>query len=471
MISVILSGGAGSRLWPVSRETHPKPFIKLADGLSLIQKAMLRGSSLPDVKELMVITNQNLYFETREEFDSLNIRSELSFILEPFGRNTAAAIAAASLDIQNRYGPDEPILVLAADHLIDSTDEFNMAIASALNMAQEGFLVTFGIHPTSPETGYGYIEAEGSLVKRFIEKPTAEKALEYVTSGNFYWNSGIFCFTAGTVLEEFTRYSPKVLESTRECINKSREKDIIKPNSLILEPNTFTKVPSISIDYAVMEKSEKLAVIPSNFGWSDVGSWLSLASMSNIDADGNHILIPGNATVHDTSNCYIYNCKRLIATLGLDNIIIVDTPDATLVAKADKAQEVKTVYNTLMKTGHESYKTHRTVYRPWGAFTVLETSNNFKIKRLKINPGGIISLQLHKHRSEHWIVVDGTAQVTCDTKTFTLNANESTYISAGKVHRVYNPATNDLVIIEIQYGDYLGEDDIERFEDVYGRCV
>ncbi|MDY7576522.1 mannose-1-phosphate guanylyltransferase/mannose-6-phosphate isomerase [Actimicrobium sp. CCI2.3] len=469
LIPTILCGGAGSRLWPVSREMHPKPFIRLADGQSLLQKAFLRGAQLPDVTEVLTVTNRELLFKTEDEFGEVNAaKLATSFILEPFGRNTAAAIAAAALQVEKKYGASAIMLVLAADHLIADQPAFEQAVVAAAKLAAAGKLVTFGIEPESPETGYGYIEADGNTVVRFVEKPSLDKAQEYLASGRFLWNSGIFCFAAGTMLAEMAKHCPDILAATKACTEQSRLAEGKNFTQLDLDAESFRSIPDLSIDYAVMEKSTQVAVIPCSIGWSDIGSWTALGDLSAADADGNRT--QGDVMLHNTSNCTIQTNDRLIGTVGIDNLIIIDTPDAVLIADKSCAQDVKHIYAGLKAKGHEAHKMHRTAHRPWGTYTVLEEGNGFKIKRIEVKPGASLSLQMHYHRSEHWIVVNGMAKVVNGDKEFLVNTNESTYIPAGHRHRLENPGRLNLVMIEVQSGGYLGEDDIVRFQDNYGRA-
>ncbi|KTD24299.1 mannose-1-phosphate guanylyltransferase [Legionella lansingensis] len=468
LIPTILCGGAGSRLWPVSRELHPKPFIRLEGGQSLLQKTFLRAAALDDVQEILTVTNRDLFFKTEDEFREVEpTRINLSFILEPFGRNTAAAIAAAALQVAENHGPEAVILVLPADHLISDQSAFAKAIAQGVEFALEAKIVTFGIQPQSPETGYGYIEAEGNTVSRFIEKPTLEAAQEYVNTGRFLWNSGMFCFMAGTMLAEMELHCPDILFKTKTCIELSRTAKGTGFTQLELDSQTFDDVPDISIDYAVIEKSTAIAVVPCNIGWSDIGSWNALGDLIDPDAMGNRI--EGEAHLHDVANCYIRSDSRLLCALGVDNLFIIDTPDALLVADKSRAQEIKHIYAKLKAQGHEAHKLHRTVHRPWGSYTVLEEGARFKIKRIEVRPYASLSLQMHYHRSEHWIVVSGMAKVINGEREMLVNTNESTYIPAGHKHRLENPGVIPLVMIEVQSGEYMGEDDIVRFEDKYGR--
>jgi len=473
LIPTILCGGAGSRLWPVSRELHPKPFIRLSDGQSLLQKAFLRGAFLPDVSEIMTVTNRELFFKTEDEYREVacvaNKPLTNSFVLEPFGRNTAPAIAAAALQVAAAHGDDAQMLVLAADHLIADQPAFAQAVAQAQKLAAQGKLVTFGIQPEAPETGYGYIEAEGNNVLRFVEKPNLKSAKEYLASGRYLWNSGMFCFSAGAMLREMEQHCPEILSATRKCIEQSRQS---KGNGFVqieLNPKFFDSIPDDSIDYAVMEKSSNVAVVPCSIGWSDIGSWSALGDLTPADKEGNRI--EGEALLYDVHDCFIQSNERIVGAVGINNLIIIDTPDAILVADRNRAQDVKHLYVSLKSRGHETHKLHRTVHRPWGTYTILEEGERFKIKRIEVKPGAKLSLQMHHHRSEHWIVVSGMAKVTNGENEILVNTNESTYIPAGHKHRLENVGVVDLVMIEVQSGEYLGEDDIVRFEDVYGRTA
>lgn len=473
IVPLILSGGSGARLWPVSRETHPKPFMKLPDGKSLLQKTFSRAASLEGVSEILTVTNREYYFKSRDEYQEIRKAhpglSE-SFLLEPFGRNTAAAILLGAFDIASRHGQDALILAMPADHLIEDQGSFRHAVEQAVGLAKKGMLVTFGIVPDFPETGFGYIETgepcdeRGSKrVSRFVEKPNPEKAAEYVESGNFLWNSGMFCFSAGSVIEEFERHAPEIHQATLRCWEATGREGAIAE----LDQETFGNVPEDSFDYAVLEKSESVAVVPSSFGWSDIGSWNAVSGLVSPDDAGNRVL--GEALLLDVADTYIQSEGKMVAAIGVDNLLVIDTPDALLVAARDRAQDVKKVVGQLKSMGHESHRLHRTVFRPWGSYTVLETGQNFKIKRIVVKPGASLSLQMHYHRSEHWIVVNGTASIVNNEITMLVRTNESTYIPSGHRHRLANPGITDLVMIEVQSGEYLGEDDIVRFDDVYGR--
>lgn len=468
LIPVILSGGAGTRLWPVSREQHPKPFIRLADGQSLLQKSFLRAKGLPDVVEVLTVTNRDLFFKTADEYrETGDIPMPLGFILESEGRNTAPAIAAAALTIHQTYGPKAVMLFLTADHLIADVAAFTEAVQTAVQLAETGKVTTFGIQPEGPETGYGYIESEGHTVKRFVEKPDFKTAQEYVASGKYLWNSGMFCMTAETAMAELKRYAPSVLAAVEKSLQVSRRLEGVGQYQIDLDPATFKQADSISIDYALMEKTTHAAIVACNIGWSDIGSWNALGDLIPQDANGNSL--EGETYLHDVTNTFIQASGRLIAAVGVDNLIVIDTPDALLVAHKDRSQDVKQIAGQLKKIGHEAYKLHRTVHRPWGTYTVLEEGTNFKMKRIVVKPGASLSLQMHYHRSEHWIVVDGMAKVVNGEQDLLIATNESTFIPAGHRHRLENPGKIDLVLIEVQSGAYLGEDDIVRFEDHYGR--
>ena len=482
IIAVILSGGAGTRLWPLSRESAPKPFMPLPDGDTLLAKTAARALALPGVTELITVTNRDYYFHTKDVYAGLVDRQpgSMAFLLEPFGRNTAAAVALAARYVQARHGDGAVMLVLPADHLIRDQQAFALAVARAVALARSGMLATFGISPAVPETGFGYIECGDRMpeagaheppafrARRFVEKPPLAQACEYLAAGNYVWNSGMFCFTAATILAAFARYSPAVQEAIRPVWSALAAKD---PSVMQeIDAALFAAVPDISLDYAVMEKAAtagEVAIVRGTFDWSDVGSWQAVSDLMEPDAHGNRGR--GERVAIATSGTYVHSEDRIVATVGIENLVIIDTPDALLIAHRDHLQRVKEVVGELKARGHDAYRLHRTVARPWGAYTVLQEGPSFKIKRIEVKPGAALSLQLHHHRSEHWIVVHGSARVTRDEEIFLIGANESTYIPIETRHRLENPGTEALVMIEVQCGDYLGEDDIVRFDDRYGR--
>jgi mannose-1-phosphate guanylyltransferase/mannose-6-phosphate isomerase len=472
LIPVILSGGAGTRLWPVSREAHPKPFIVLPDGQSLLQKTLLRAAALrPDA--ILTITNRDYFFITRDAYAEVALAPgiALDYLLEPAGRNTAPAIAAGALRLRGRFGDAATMLVLPSDHLIGDVAAFAEAVQAATELAEQGYLVTFGIVPTAAETGFGYIEADqarklggaGLAVRRFVEKPARAKAEEYLASGRHFWNSGMFCFRVGEFLAELERCAPELSAAVAAAWQATPRHQA----PVAIDPESFARVADISVDYAVMEKAERVAVVPGRFDWSDIGSWQALGELVSADAAGNRV--QGEAVLVDTKDCFVRSEDRLVAALGVRNLLVVDTPDALLVADRSRAQEVKSIVQQLKASGHESARLHRTVHRPWGTYTVLEEGPRFKIKRIVVRPGASLSLQYHRRRSEHWVVVSGTASIVNGEREITLGPDQSSYIPAGIAHRLANPGTVDCIMIEVQSGDYLGEDDIVRLEDNYGR--
>ncbi|QAY83381.1 mannose-1-phosphate guanylyltransferase/mannose-6-phosphate isomerase [Pseudomonas arsenicoxydans] len=479
LIPVILSGGAGTRLWPVSREGHPKPFMTLPDGQSLLGKTYRRAAGLLDGwGDIVTVTNREYYFQSKDHYQEAQLnRHRGHFLLEPTGRNTAPAIAAAALSLQALHGDEAIMVVMPADHLIRNEDALKSAVEHAVALAKDGFLVTFGVVPTAPETGFGYIETGAALdekgaakVQCFVEKPDLQTATHYLESGNFLWNSGMFCFSVATVLAELQLHAPELLEQTQTCMAASAPVETAGCLQQELSPELFAEITDISIDYALMERSDKVVVVPACFDWSDIGSWGAVAALVPADAQNNRA--SGDAVFIDSHNNFVQSEDRLVAAVGVDNLIIIDTADAVLVAHADRAQDVRRVAKQLKDKKHEAYRLHRTVSRPWGTYTVLEEGPRFKIKRIVVKPGAKLSLQMHHHRNEHWVVVEGMAKVTNNgTGTHLVAKNESTFIAAGHKHRLENPGVIDLVIIEVQSGEYLGEDDIVRFEDQYGRTV
>jgi mannose-1-phosphate guanylyltransferase / mannose-6-phosphate isomerase len=479
LLPVILSGGSGSRLWPVSRALYPKPFLRLPDGRSLLCAAFERASALKSTLGTLLVTNREYSFQCHDEFAAAGAIGELYSILEPVGRNTAPAIAMAAWFARERYGDDTILLAIAADHLIVPQDAFQADVNTAAALAQEGWIATFGIRPTYHETGYGYIEIDrdqsvggGFATREFKEKPAAELAARYVIDGAHYWNSGIFCMRADLYLSELEAHQPELAAGAavawRAACDRQGQLD---PASRKLEliPESFNTLPDISVDYAVIERSSRVAMVPASFEWSDIGSWRAVSELVAPDTEGNRIV--GRALAMDTRSTFIQSTHRLTAAIGVQDLLIVDTEDALLVAHNSRAQDVKRITDRLRAEGHETQKLHRTVYRPWGSFTVLEESAHHKIKRLSIKPAACISLQLHQHRSEHWVVVEGDARVTKGDDLIILSHDQSTYIPAGTKHRLENIGDQELIVIEVQTGRYLGEDDIVRFEDRYGRIA
>ena len=460
---VILSGGSGTRLWPLSREAYPKQFLPLASEQTMLQATWQRVAPIA-ARGPLVIANEEHRFVAAEQLQQVGAEPA-AIILEPVGRNTAPAIAVAALEA-TRDGGDALLLVLPSDHVINNETAFRSAVQAAAAAAEAGKLVTFGIVPTGPETGYGYIKvADGQglrAVERFVEKPDLGTATRYVSSGQYYWNSGMFLFKASRYLQELERFQPAMLAGSRQAWQQARrDADFTR-----LDKEAFTAVPSDSIDYAVMEKTADAVVIPLDAGWNDVGSWTALRDVSQQDGDGN--AHQGDVIAIDCRNTYAY-AQRLVALVGLDDVVVVETDDAVLVGKADRMQEVKTVVAQLKAEGRSEATWHRKVYRPWGAYDSIDNGERFQVKRITVKPGGTLSLQMHHHRAEHWIVVSGTAEVTRGDEVILLSENQSTYIPLGVTHRLRNPGKLPLELIEVQSGSYLGEDDIVRFEDTYGR--
>ncbi|WP_239056902.1 mannose-1-phosphate guanylyltransferase/mannose-6-phosphate isomerase [Wenzhouxiangella limi] len=468
LIPVILSGGAGTRLWPVSRKAHPKPFMRLADGQTLASSTIRRALKVASGGVSLTVTGRDYYFLTRDLYREAAPEGEHHFLLEPTGRNTAPAIGAAAHWVRDHFGPETLMLVLPADHLIRDHAAFAQAVSSAAELASKGWLTCLGISPTHAETGYGYIRAgeplsDGLEIAAFVEKPDAETAQRYYESGQYLWNGGMFCFSAGAILAALEEYVPDISVGIAQVWRASAS----DAEPVELEPESFAAVRADSIDFAVMEKAQRRAVVPVSCGWSDIGSWQAISELYEGDALGNRVR--GEAVLVDSRNTFVQGEQRLVAAVGVDNLVIVDTGDAVLVASRDRAQEVKAVVDELRRTEHDSAIHHRTVHRPWGSYTVLEDAEDCKVKRLVVRPGGVLSLQRHRKRSEHWTVVSGEATVRIEDREFCLSPGEATQIQAGQLHRLENHGDDNVHIIEVQTGSYFGEDDIERLEDIYGR--
>jgi len=467
LIPVIMAGGSGSRLWPLSRQLNPKQFLCLADSeLSMLQATIRRLEGL-DVALPRLICNEEHRFLAAEQLRRLGLENT-NILLEPMGRNTAPAVALAALQASSEE-QDPVLLVLAADHLIRDVAAFQESIRQALPLALAGKLVTFGIVPTQAETGYGYIEkgkalnAGGFEVARFVEKPDEETARAYLASGHYLWNSGMFMFRAHRYLDELEKFRPDILAACRSALAEG-EQDM---HFTRIGREEFAQCPSESIDYAVMEKTADAVVVPLDAGWSDIGSWSALWEVGNKDGQGN--LCHGDVLVEQTSNTLIHSQSRLVSTVGVDDLIIVETKDAVFVAHKDHVQDVKKIVDRLKSEGRGESIDHREVYRPWGVYDSIDKGSRYQVKRISVKPGAKLSLQMHHHRAEHWVVVSGTAKVTNGDKTYLVTENQSTYIPIGQVHTLENPGVIPLELIEVQSGSYLGEDDIVRFEDVYGR--
>lgn len=469
VVPVIISGGAGSRLWPASRQSHPKPFLRVADGHSLIQHTVLRAASIEGVAELVTVTSRDHLFLTKDAFDELDcVALHRTFLLEPEGRDTAAAVAAAAIHAKATQGPDAILCIFPADHMIGDRPAFLSVMNRAIEHARQGRISTLGITPDRPDTAFGYIETDGENVVRFVEKPDAETAKSYVAAKRFLWNAGIFCFKAQVMLDEMALHCPAVVEAVLDSYENGAVVHGENFASIELSAKHFALAPRISLDRAVMEKTSNLAVVPCEMGWNDIGSWNAMAELILPNERGNRIR--GDVHVVDTVDSYISSDKRVIGAVGVSDLVIVDTPDALLVASRDRVQDVKKLFEGLKASGHEAHLLHSTVHRPWGTYTVLEEGERFKIKRIEVKPGGRLSLQMHYHRSEHWVVVSGTAKIVNGDHELLLTTNQSTYIPCGHKHRLENPGNIGLVMIEVQSGEYLGEDDIVRFDDIYGRC-
>lgn len=469
---VILSGGSGSRLWPMSRAGYPKQFLALhgRNGSSMLQETALRAQGEGFAAPLLVC-NEEHRFIVAEQLRQVAVEPS-AIILEPVARNTAPAVAAAAVKLAH-YAPDALMLVMPSDHVILDVPAFQEAVAKAARAAEKGALVTFGITPNAPTTGYGYIQRgspwPGNLpgiysVTRFVEKPEEETARQYIEAGDYAWNSGIFLFSAGVYLEALERFQPEMLSAARAAVENARE-DL---NFCRLDEEAFRASPSDSIDYAVMEHTDKAAVVPVDMGWNDLGAWSALWEIENKDEAGN--VTRGDVLLENTRNSYVYADHAMVAVAGLEDVVVVATDDAVLVTSRERAQDVKQIVDRLKSEGRDEHHLHTTVHRPWGSYRGIDLGDRHQVKRITVKPGERLSLQMHYHRAEHWIVASGTALVTCGDREFLLRENESTYIPMGETHRLENPGKVPLHIIEVQSGSYLGEDDIVRFEDGYGRA-
>lgn len=471
LLPIIMAGGIGSRLWPMSRELYPKQFLTLHGKQSMLQETLTRLEGL-DTRDPLVICNEEHRFLVAEQLRQIH-RLAGNIILEPVGRNTAPAIALAALSAV-AAGDDPILLVLAADHVFDNIDAFHQAVNRALPFADDGRLVTFGIVPSGPETGYGYIQrgamAEGGLGKafnvgRFVEKPDRATAEGYVASGEYYWNSGMFMFRANQYLAELGKFRPDILAACKKAMHL-HQPDVAQ-DFIRVDKEAFFACPDDSVDYAVMEKTTGAIVVPMNAGWSDVGSWSALWDVSEKDSHNN--ALTGDIFLHNTSDCYINTDEKLVAAIGLENLVIVNTKDAVLIVKKSQVQDVKKVVEYLKLHKRSEYRRHRETYRPWGRSDVVVNETRYNVNRITVKPGGMFSLQMHHHRTEHWVILSGTAKVTVEDKCFLITENQSTFIPVGSTHMLENPGKIPLELLEIQSGSYLGEDDIVRIKDHYGR--
>ncbi|WP_018915458.1 mannose-1-phosphate guanylyltransferase/mannose-6-phosphate isomerase [Vreelandella zhanjiangensis] len=477
ILPVILSGGSGSRLWPVSREHYPKQFLNLhKEDVSLLQEAALRIKDIANSGKPLIVCNEEHRFLVAEQMQQVGLKGS-TIILEPCGRNTAPALALAAL-AASAANPDAELLVMPADHVIKDTEAFAHAVEQGRVLSQEGKLITFGITPSSPHTGYGYIKrgqalTQGFSVAAFVEKPDLDAAENYLQSGDYFWNSGIFLFKASSFLAALGQYAPDILQSCQAAF-EARTEDM---DFLRIDEECFAECRSESIDYAVMEHTDQAAVIPMSPGWSDIGAWDALHELRSVDDKENGNAIHGDVMLHQTRNSLVYSESRLVAAVGVDNLVIVETDDAVLVADRRQAQDTKLIVNALKAAGRKEFQSHQRVYRPWGHYRTMVLTDSFQVKEIVVNPSGKLSLQMHHHRAEHWVVVQGTAQVTqgeghgntANLRSFLLSEDESTYIPLGTVHRLENPGVIPLKLIEVQTGSYLGEDDIVRYNDKYGR--
>ncbi len=465
MIPVILSGGSGTRLWPLSRGQYPKQFLPLVSNHTMIQETLLRLAGITALKAPIAVCNENHRFMMAEQLWEIEVKPA-AIILEPMGKNTAPAVTMAALSAESE---DDILLILPADHVIADLAAFHKAIEQAKLLAEQGFMVTFGIVPNQPETGYGYIKRDmvqyGSAfgVAAFVEKPDAETASQYVASGDYYWNSGMFAFKACTFLTELEKFNPEMLSVCRQALSAAKvDLDFVR-----LDKELFATCPADSIDYAVMEKTDKSVVIPLDAGWNDVGSWSALWDVTDKDINGNAIC--GDVLTVDSHNSFIHAQNKLVAVIGVHDLVVVETADAVMIAPKDRVQEVKQIVDQLKQRGRSEADLHRKASRPWGNYDLVDSGDRHQTKRIVVKPGAKLSLQRHHHRAEHWVVVKGTALVTKGEETLLITENESTYIPLGVIHCLENPGVIPLEIVEVQSGSYLGEDDIVRFDDQYGR--
>lgn len=468
MVCVVLCGGAGSRLWPLSRQMFPKPFFHLPNGPSLIQYSIETASQMPGVREIIVVANVELRAIVIVEVQAANVTTPIRYIFEPIGRNTAAAVCTAALDVSSRYGGEEPVLILAADHLIGNVGALRSAVRRAAELASsENKLVVFGIKPTRPETGFGYIHFQGEHVLEFVEKPSFEVAESYLRDENYLWNSGMFCFMSETMLAEVRKHAADIAAAVEACyIHSSPAK---AGSEVSLDYQTFKRVPSNSLDYAVMEKSNNIAVVACDIDWNDIGSWQSLCQLYPTGKDNNRVLGDCEAFYIGSENCTVMASGKVAAVIGMKDTLIVDTGDALLITTYRDSQEVRNVYDTLKKRGHETSVIHLNVKPPWGEFTVLHKGGGYKVKLLRILPGKMLSLQSHRKRNETWTTVRGSGMVTRDDESITVKPGDTVFIPVGVKHRVKCISPEPLEITEVQIGEYLGEDDIVRYSDAYGR--
>lgn len=469
LLPVILSGGVGTRLWPLSREAYPKPFVRLPNGKALLETCLGRVAALPKIEAFLTVTNERYFFLSREIHGQSDARDlQGHFLLEPEAKNTAPAICLAAMWALKK-DPDACLLILPADHHIENVRSWAEDVGKAERLARSGKLVTFGIHPTAPSTGFGYIKARANSdgdfeVLSFTEKPSLDLAQSFLDAGDYFWNSGMFCFRADAILAAFAALAPDIYFLGEQLCNKAQTDGV----STHFDPDMYMRFGSRSIDYAIMEKAENVSMIPAHFDWNDVGDWAAISKLFGTDLGGNQIC-SHNVLNIGSKRSVIYSDGRFVATVGIDNLVIVDTPDALLVAHRDQTQLVGQIVDHLKGSNNPAYLEHRTVVRPWGSFTILGEGEKFKVKKLVLKPGASISLQYHHHRSEHWIVVQGAACVRNDEHEELIMANQSTFIAPKAIHRVSNPGRDECIIVEVQVGSYLGEDDIVRLEDNYGR--